>query len=135
MGGAYQNVIFSLRKTALAFTGKCQEPHAKLSRASLLTLQELIIDGRFELGTRTLLRKPDFLFGDLINRDEEALNDGNSSGSVRSGSDASSCPTWKNVSFVVHSVSFSISTDGLGADQDAIWCFSQKARKQHCFPN
>ena len=43
----------------------------------MLTLQELFSDGQFELDSRTLLRKPDFFFGDSINEDEKVLYDDN----------------------------------------------------------
>ena len=43
----------------------------------MLTLREIISDGRFESDSRTVLRKPDFFFGDSIDEDEAALHDGN----------------------------------------------------------
>ena len=60
MGGLDLNIVSSLRRIVLAFTGKNRKWQTKLSQASLLTLWELITDGRFELNVRTLLRKPDF---------------------------------------------------------------------------
>jgi len=39
----------------------------------MLTLLEIISDGRFESDFRTPLRKPDFFFGDSIEEDEAAL--------------------------------------------------------------
>jgi len=42
----------------------------------MLTLREIISDGRFESDSCALLRKPDFLFGDSIEDDEAALYDG-----------------------------------------------------------
>ena len=41
----------------------------------MLTLWEIISDGRFESNSRALLRKPDFFFGDSI-EEEVALYDG-----------------------------------------------------------
>ena len=41
----------------------------------------------------------------------------------------------KNVFSVVLSISFFTSADGMGTDQDAIRCFSWKARQQRCFPS
>jgi len=43
----------------------------------MLTLREIISNGRFESNSRTLLRKPDFFFGDTIEEDEAALYDRN----------------------------------------------------------
>ena len=43
----------------------------------MLTLQEIISDGRFELDSRALLRKLDFFFDDSIEEDETALYDEN----------------------------------------------------------
>jgi len=74
IGGTDPNVVFSLRKTTPVFIRKSQEQQAKLSRASLLTLRELIIDGQFESDARTLLRKPDFLFWDSIDEDEGRIS-------------------------------------------------------------
>ena len=43
----------------------------------MLTLQEIISDGQFELDSRTLLlRKPGFFFGDAIKEDDRILYDG-----------------------------------------------------------
>ena len=39
----------------------------------MLTLLEIISDGRFESDSHTPLRKPDFFFGDSIEEDEAAL--------------------------------------------------------------
>ena len=41
------------------------------------TLREILSDGQFESDSRTLLRKPDFFFGDSVKEDEAALYDGN----------------------------------------------------------
>ena len=43
----------------------------------MLTLREIISDGRFESDSRALLRKPNFFFDDSIEEDEAALYDGN----------------------------------------------------------
>jgi len=48
-----------------------------LSRASMLTLMELLSDRQFESDSRTPLRKPDFFFGDSINEDEKVLYEDN----------------------------------------------------------
>jgi len=42
----------------------------------MLTLREIISEGRFESDSRTLLRNPDFFFGDSIKEDGAALYDG-----------------------------------------------------------
>jgi len=42
----------------------------------MLTLREIISDGRFELDSRALLRKPDYFFSDSIQEDEAAFYDG-----------------------------------------------------------
>ena len=42
----------------------------------MLTLKEIISDGRFKSDSRALLKKPDFFFGDSIKEDEAALYDG-----------------------------------------------------------
>jgi len=42
----------------------------------MLSLQEIISDGRFESDSHALLRKPDFFFGDSIEKDEAVLYDG-----------------------------------------------------------
>jgi len=41
----------------------------------MLSLQELLSDGRFESDSCTLLRKPDFFFGDSSDEDVEVLYD------------------------------------------------------------
>ena len=71
------NVIFSLRKITLAFTGTNGERQARLTKGSALTVRELISDRRFEFDNRRLFRKPEFLYGDAIEEDEEVLYDGN----------------------------------------------------------
>ena len=43
----------------------------------MLTFWELLLNVRFELHSHTLLRKPDFFVGDLIDEEEEILYDGN----------------------------------------------------------
>ena len=43
----------------------------------MLTFRELLSDGRFELDSRTLLRKPGCFFDDSINEEEEIMYDGN----------------------------------------------------------
>ena len=91
------NIIFNLRRTVLAFTGKSQERQIKLSQASSLTPRELITDGRFELNARTLLRKLDFLFGDSVDEDAEVMYATN--GFIGSESVASFFRTWRGCSF------------------------------------
>jgi len=59
------------------FSRKNREWQTKLSRASMLTLQELISNGQFESDACTLLRKPHFLLRDSIKEDEEILYDNN----------------------------------------------------------
>jgi len=69
IGDANLNITFSLQKTAPVFTGKSRERQTKLSRASMLTLRELLSDGRFESDSHSLLRKPNLFFGDSIDED------------------------------------------------------------------
>ena len=57
-------------------TSKSKERPSQISNASMLTLQEIISDGRFKSDSRALLRNPDFFFGDSIEEDEVALHDG-----------------------------------------------------------
>ena len=72
------NAQFCLNKEAPVFNIiNNEEQSAKLSRASAITLRELISDGRFESDDRTLMRKPVFLFGDSIDADESPLIVGN----------------------------------------------------------
>ena len=47
-----------------------------MSQASSQTLRELITDGRLESEARSLLKKPDFLFGDSIDEDVEVMLNG-----------------------------------------------------------
>ena len=77
VGGADRNLTFALQKTAPVTTGKSKERKERISKASMLTLQEIIYDGQFESDSRTLLRKSAFFFGDSIEEDETALYDGN----------------------------------------------------------
>ena len=56
-------------------SGKSKERQTRINNASMLTLREIISDGRFELDSRALLRKPDFFFGDSIEEDEAVLYD------------------------------------------------------------
>ena len=42
----------------------------------MVTLREIISDGLLETDSRTLLRKPAFLFGDAIDEDDRILHDG-----------------------------------------------------------
>ena len=50
-----------LQKTALVTTGKSKERKERISKASMVTLQEIISDGLFEMDSRTSLRKTAFL--------------------------------------------------------------------------
>ena len=56
-------------------TAKSKKRRSRISNARMLTLQEIISDGRFESDSGGLLRKPDFFFGDLIEEDDVALYD------------------------------------------------------------
>ena len=69
-------MIFVLQRTAPVITGKSMERRNLINNASMLTLQEIIFDGRFESDSRTLLMKPDFFFNDSIEKNEAALYDG-----------------------------------------------------------
>ena len=76
VGGADRNLTFVLQKTAHVTTGKSKEQKERISKASMVTLWEIISDGLFETDSRTTLRKPVFLFGDAINEDDRILHDG-----------------------------------------------------------
>ena len=76
-GGVDSNLLFSLQKIILAFTGTNKEHQVHLTKGAASTLRELISDARFESNNRRLFRKPVFLFGDAIEKDEEILFDGN----------------------------------------------------------
>ena len=80
--GPNPDVVFKLNKTVPAFTAKSQEWQVKLSQASSQTIRELITDERLESKARSLLKKPDFLFGDSIDEDVEVMLDGVTNGSV-----------------------------------------------------
>ena len=69
-------MIFVLQRTAPVIAGKSRKRRSRVSNASMLTLREIISDGRLESDSRALLRKPDFFFGDSIEEDEAALYDG-----------------------------------------------------------
>ena len=71
--GLDPNVLFRLWRMASAFTGKNQEWQAQLTRDSVLTLREILSDRKLKSEDRRLLRKPEFFFGDSIERDDENL--------------------------------------------------------------
>ena len=76
VGGADRNLTFVLQKTAPVTTSKSKERKERISKASMVTLQEIISDGLFEMDSRTPLQKPVFLFGDGIDEDDRILHDG-----------------------------------------------------------
>jgi len=76
IGGADPNMIFVLQKTAIVIADKSRERRSRVSSANMLTLWEIIWDGRLESDSRAPLRKPDFFFGDSIEEDEVVLYDG-----------------------------------------------------------
>ena len=76
IGGVDFNLLFSLQKTIPAFTRTNEERQARLIKGTASTLRELILDGRFESNYR-LFKKPVFLAGDAIKKNEEVLFDGN----------------------------------------------------------
>jgi len=57
-------------------TSKSKERKNRISSAIMLTLREILSDGRFESDSGTLLRKPAFFFGDAITEDDRILCDG-----------------------------------------------------------
>ena len=57
-------------------TGKSKERKERISKASMVTLREIISDRLFETDSRATLRKPVFLFGDAIDEDDRILHDG-----------------------------------------------------------
>jgi len=76
VGGADRNLTFVFQKTALVTTGKSKERKERISKASMVTLREIISDGLFETDSRTPLSKLVFLFGDAIDEDDRILHDG-----------------------------------------------------------
>ena len=90
VGGADLNLIFVLQRIAHVTTGRSKERRNRISNASMLTLQEIISDGQFESDSHTLLRKPDFFFGDLIEEDETAYMTGIINGFARLAAEGSS---------------------------------------------
>jgi len=73
-------------------TSKSKERWNQISNACMLTLREIISDGKFESDSHALLRKPDFFFGDSIKKHETALYNGD--GFVRLATGDSSSRTW-----------------------------------------
>jgi len=69
-------MIFVLQRTAHVITVKSKKRWSRISNTSMLTLQEIISDGRFKSDSRALLRKLDLFFGDSIEEDEPAFCDG-----------------------------------------------------------
>ena len=65
-----------LQKTAPVTTGKSKERKERISKARMVTLQEIISDGLFKTDSHTPLRKPAFLFGNAIDEDDRILHDG-----------------------------------------------------------
>ena len=57
-------------------TGKSKERKERISKASMVTIREIISDGLFETDSRTPLWKLVFLFGDDIDEDDRILHDG-----------------------------------------------------------
>ena len=94
IGGVDPYFLFSLRKIVLAFTGTNEECQACLTKGTTSTLRELISDGRFESTDRHLLRKLVFLFGDVIEENEEVLFDGYYKWLHQIGGIISSSLTW-----------------------------------------
>ena len=77
VGGADRNLTFVLQKTASVTTGKSNERKERISKASMVTLREIISNALFETDSHTPLRKPGFFFGDAIEEDDRILYDGN----------------------------------------------------------
>jgi len=69
VGDTDPNLIFVLQKTAPVTTSKSKERRSQISKASMLTLQEINSDCLFESDSHAQLRKPDFFFGDSIEED------------------------------------------------------------------
>jgi len=101
MGGPDPNIVSSLGRTVLAFTGMNQERQNKLSYASSLTLQKLITNGRFELNAHTLLRKPNFFPEILSTRMQRWCMTTATNGFVSSKNVISPSQTWRGC-FLCH---------------------------------
>ena len=97
VGRLEPNVVFSLRKMVPMFIGRDKERQARLTQASSLTIRKLLSDRRLESDVRTLLRNPDFFFGDSIKEDKICMTE-ITSGSVKSEINASSFPIWRECS-------------------------------------
>ena len=95
VAGADPNMIFIFQRIALVTTGKSKERWSRISNANMLTLREIISDGPFESDSRTLLRKPDFFFGDSIEEHEATLYDGNYKWFCQIAIEDSSSRTWR----------------------------------------
>ena len=70
------NLTFVLQRTAPVTTGKSKERKNMISSASMLTLREILSDGRFESDFGTLLSKPAFFVGDATMEDDRIFYDG-----------------------------------------------------------
>ena len=55
VGGTDRNLTFVLQETAPVTTGKSKERNERITKANMLTLQEIISDGLFETDSRTPL--------------------------------------------------------------------------------
>ena len=53
VGGADRNLTFVLQRIAPITTGKSKERKERITKASMLMLQEIISDGQFESDSRT----------------------------------------------------------------------------------
>jgi len=76
VGGADRNLTFVLQKTIPVTTSKSKERKERITKASMVTLREIIFDGLFESDSRTPVRKPTFFFDDAIEEDDRILYDG-----------------------------------------------------------
>jgi len=76
VGGADRNLTFALQKTVLVTIVKSKKRKERITKASMVTLREIISDGLFESDSRILLRMPAFFFSDAIEEDDRILYDG-----------------------------------------------------------
>jgi len=88
----------------------------------MLILREILSDGQFESDSRTLLRKPAFFFGNLIEEDEAALYDGKYKWLRQIGNRKFFLPNMEGkISLGLSATYICASDNGLGLGQATLW--------------
>ena len=96
-------------------TGKSKERKERITKASMLTLREIISDGLFESDSRTPLRKPAFFFGDANEEDDRILYDGDYKWLRQIGDRRFFLPNMERMYPVLSSAHVRSPCDGLGS--------------------